>query len=818
MEVLIFPRFFVLCYNHLIILKIMVIDKNSFYLNVIQWGIFLIIIIAPFLFIQTFLYPTIFPQGIFFRTVIEIILIFYVLLALKEKKYRPRLSPIFLGLLIFFSSLIITSLLGVNFSRSFWGTSNRMEGLIGLIHFFVFFIILTSVFNKKDVWLKLFKLSLFTSLAVSLTTILLTILFYAKILKELPKLLNIPLGNPAFLGFYTLLNIFLSLLIFFEEKNNKYRIFYLVILLFNFAAMIISGARTAIGASILGLFSFFIFYIISSSIPKQKKIFIIVTIIFLIFSFLIFFFVVKNKVKDEPWVQRSPFVSKIFHTSMKSPSLLNRFIVWKISIDGWKEKKLFGWGSENFNIVFAKYFNPEILSYEISVFDRPHNKFLEVLALNGTLGMLAYIFFFATIFYTLFKTIKEKTINFLAGGVLFSFLVAYLFQLFFLFDTLHSYVLFFLVISFINIKNEKKIIKRPKTTKKKKAYFNVSILKSLTLILCFIAIAFFWYKTNFLPTVSQYYAGKAATIQNYFKKKSSQSSSFEMPEEDYLEIFELYKKSINFAGPSGIKELRYKLAEFTLNATNNELTEKKTEVLVYTSKELLKSIDKKPDIFDYTIYLSIGKINNLLGMQDKKYLEDGEVYFKKAIEINPSQPETYLYLARNKFLQGDSKEMSVYYEKAATLNKNIPQPYWNIAWFYYQMNEKDKALTEAGKAMIVERQLIESRKDENYAPNISNLVLLFLIYSERKDYQNLISIYEEAIGFYEKNATQTTNNQTRLDYIGLYKSLAATYFENGQKEKAKETALNILKLDPNILEVEPDIKNEVEGFIIKINE
>jgi O-antigen ligase len=57
---------------------------------------------------------------------------------------------------------------------------------------------------------------------------------------------------------------------------------------------------------------------------------------------------------------------------------------------GFKEKPVFGWGQENFNYVFNKYYNPAMFDQE-QWFDRAHNEFLDWLIAGGLPAFFLYI-------------------------------------------------------------------------------------------------------------------------------------------------------------------------------------------------------------------------------------------------------------------------------------------------------------------------------------------------------------------------------------------------------------------------------------------
>lgn len=796
----------------------MTFNKTSSLFSVFKWGVILIILVTPLLVINLFLYPTNFSKTIFFRISVEILFIFYLFSVITEKKHNLSFSPIIISAIVFFCILIFTSLLGVNFSRSFWGTPQRMEGLVTLVHVFGFFLILISVFRDSHIYLKFFKISLISSSMVSFVTILFVFLFYIGRIEKLEPKLETYFGNLAYLGLYLLLNVFLALVVFFEERRSKYRWLYIIVFALNLLALFFSGARTALGAVLVGLFCFFIFYLLFSKLSRKKKLIIIIGIVFLILLALLFLFFIKEKIKDEPWVQRTPFLSKIVSVSFETTTFRNRLMAWQFGFQGWKEKKILGWGKENFNIAYTKYFTPAILSYVSEHFDRAHNKFIDILVENGIVGLFSYIFLISAVFYTLWKNLKAKRVNFLTGGILFAFLISYLFQLFFLFDTLNSYILFFLVISFVEAKSHAGLQKEHR--KPSRNHFQRE--KLLLTLLLTISIAIFFYRANILSAISNYYARKALNIQTLHRQeqRSPSASAYLIPKEKYFEIVDYFKKSLKFSNYYNYKNLRIKFAEFIVSIANNLINDTIINDLKYISQELQDNIEETPDLYDYETYLFLGGIYNLLGKTDEAYFKIAEDFLQKGLEVNSSDPKFYIQLAENKFLQDEPEKMTEFYNQAIDLNEDLAWVYWDFGTFYLKMDEKDKAIVELEKAMVVERELIQKSSERGgvlYTPNTSNLTLLFSLYLEKEDYQKLISLYQEILDIYERILPRASKG-FKSYYIQLYTSLAATYAEIGENDKAREVTLQILNLDPEIIEVDPNTQDQAQRFLEQLGE
>ena len=86
--------------------------------------------------------------------------------------------------------------------------------------------------------------------------------------------------------------------------------------------------------------------------------------------------------------------------------------------------------------------DPYFFSVSGETFDRAHNKIVDLLVMNGILGLLAYLSVFSAALIHLWQRKKKELINSL---ILISILAAYFIQNLFLFDMPVAYLMFFML-------------------------------------------------------------------------------------------------------------------------------------------------------------------------------------------------------------------------------------------------------------------------------------------------------------------------------------------------------------------------------------
>ena len=119
---------------------------SSLLLKLIKLGVGFILFI-PLYVGGSFFFPFIFPKIWLFQLATEIILFFYVILAIYDNRYRPKLNLVTYALLALTLVLVITGFTGIDVFRSFWGNTERMSGVIAWFHFVAFAIILSEILN-----------------------------------------------------------------------------------------------------------------------------------------------------------------------------------------------------------------------------------------------------------------------------------------------------------------------------------------------------------------------------------------------------------------------------------------------------------------------------------------------------------------------------------------------------------------------------------------------------------------------------------------------------------------------------------------------
>ena len=396
------------------------------------------LISVPFLALyieNNFLYSAVTGKNFAFRIIVDIIFSGWLILALNDAQYRPKVSGIVLSFLILLLVMFFANLLGAHPRSSFWGNLERMDGYISLVHTFMYMLVLGSMLQTKKIWDWLINTSLVIAIIVA---------FYGLDQATDAERMVSTLGNAGYLAIYMLFHVFFALWLFISSQYIVAKFIYAAVIPLFIFVMFETGTRGTVIGLLVGLLVMVCYIAIfkqQSLNYKKLAIGISIALLALMATFVV--------IKESELIQNNKNLSRIANIS--SESLDGRFIVWSIAWQGIKEKPLLGYGQSNFNYVYNKHYDPRNF-YELW-FDRSHNFILEWLVTGGFLGLIVYLSIFVwCAWYLLFRPILNKeddSFNTLERGVLLGILAAYLTQSLVTFDTVISYIFLAIVLALI---------------------------------------------------------------------------------------------------------------------------------------------------------------------------------------------------------------------------------------------------------------------------------------------------------------------------------------------------------------------------------
>lgn len=657
-------------------------EMNSAQFLKISKFLLLAAVFTPLIYANNLIYPYLTGKMLFFRLAVGFALIFFAAYKIlifetigEFNKYLKEIfrthsrNPIVLTVFIFFISLIISTIFAVNSYQAFWGNLDRGEGLINLLHYLVFALLISVIFNSRD-WLKFFAVSLVVGLVV---------IFYGFLQWFGIDFPFMPIGsdsfrpgsfigNPAFLAAYLILLIAISGVVK-SSIDKRHKILAYLTAISGFILIFLTRTRGAVVGIFIGLLVLLICGIFSAN-KKIKKAAVVLSFALLALG-IIFGFTYKNQF----W-QSIPGFDRISESVSyaNDASIQTRLIAWKASLEAFKEKPVFGWGLEDYLTAYSKHYDPKYAVFGETWLDRAHNKFIDILVMQGLFGITAYLAMLGAIFLAFYKR-----------PLIFAALFAYAGQNFFVFEEINSYILFYSILGFalasLDVGRENNKLENGLIRKFKLREIGLSKLSAVILILfAFLTWGYFY---NYIPYQQAKYANLAFNTPP-------------TPENQKTIIWYFQKafKPYNFSQTS-IRSLLFDKFHNTAGGFN--IFENSQFELI--SKEIKDVIDDEiarfPD-YDSRFYLRKYQILFAMAKQPGKenLFAEAEPALRKSIEMAPKRQEFYYGLAFVLAGQNRYQESIDAARYAVELEPRAPRSHYHLGVMYAIAQRKSEALKE----------------------------------------------------------------------------------------------------------------------------
>lgn len=714
-------------------------------LSIIKYIIYAGIFIVPFLvFIVSgsMFFPFITGKNFSFRIITEIITALWLALSLFDARYKPRKSWVLATLAIFVFVVALSSIFGENFYRSFWSNYERMEGLITHLHFLAYFLVLSGMMKTEKIWTRLFNTTLFASVTMSFYAL---IQLYGNFQIHQGDRIDATLGNASYLAIYMVFHIFLALMLFYREKDYKKWIYLLIIILESFI-LYRTATRGAIIGLIGGLLISWIIIAITSANKKSRfnHLYLLIGLAVIVGGFML--------VKNTSFVKNSPVLNRFATISLKETTTESRLTIWKMSWLGFKEKPLLGWGQENFNLVFNKYYEP-ILYKQEPWFDRAHNVFFDRLTTNGIFGLLSYAGLFGVALYYLWARRKKTDLSAEDSAVLGGVFLAYFFNNLFVFDNLSSLILFTTILAYVNFRS------KGIGATAQGGIIKADYSKASYAVIIGAAAIFVVYSANIPGLLA------SKNIINAFKAYSAGNAN---------SAFEFFQKAISY-NSFGSMEAREHLSSFAMQVYSNPNVDQslRDKIIAYTIGEMKKQNEQYPNDIREMIFLAV--VYN----KAQKY-DEAIILLSKAIELSPKKQQIYFELGTSYLNKGDFEKGMEILKKSFDLDQSFI----------------DARKIYAVSAIFAGKESLAEELMKDYGGVVQDDERFLKAYAKSNNVAKVVEILKI---FIEKNPTDI---QYRLN-------LAAVYLQNKQRGKSVEQL-------EKAIEANPAFKKQGEEYISKI--
>lgn len=778
------------------------------------------ILVLPLIVGSQFFFPFIVLKNVLFRVLVEILLVAYVLLAVRDRDFRPAFNALTVAVLGFFGIVTLTTLTGVDLVGSVWGNYERMGGLFGWLHVAAFFFILVNTFRRWEDWCALMSFSIFISLLMGVFAFGQWLHVPFLIRSSGGARLTATIGNATYLAGYLLFHLFFLgyFLVRPREFNGKLLLWSVIgfdltllgydaisrfdpaatssllpqlfssspltltLLLINGAAVAGYFARQKVAALrvILGSFGAFVFFVFYQTQTRGALIGLLVALLFVTLTVgwlkrkraagkagLALFVlglaapVLLYLARDSVVVKNDLTLTRLAGISLRDVTSQSRLETWKASWQGWVEdpvRFLIGYGLENYAVVYNRHFPTAVYKDQGSQiwFDRAHNIVFETGVTSGLVGLVSYLAMFGTAAFVL-RRHYQKTGRIAESVLPLATLLAYFVQNLFVFDTLESYVLSSLVLAAIACRVGTAPATRPAANVNRAQ--PISAPQTVLLVACASAVAFSLYAYNYRMLVANNKI-YAALLQ------------FTQP--DPVKQRQLFHQAIS-GSLTGRLEARQQYASFALGLVRNEAVSRETvrELLADALQELQKSAVEQPEnIRNHLYFASVANRANVILPGSAR---QAIAVLEPAVRLSPSRPQVYFELGQAYLIENDVPRATERYQQGLAFSEHVLESHLDVAAAYLLMENPDAAL----------RQVATARQKFPGGIGEEQYLRLIRAADSARQYAAAIRLYEDLFKVIPPKAEH-------------YASLASVFAKSGDTAKAVQAAKRALELDPSI--------------------
>ncbi len=389
-------------------------------------------------------FPYITGKNFAFRILIEILFGAYVLLALREPKYRPRASYLLWAVGAFVVWMGFATLFSADPTKSFWSNFERMEGYITVLHLSLYFLMVGTVVAAERWWDRFFQIAIAAGVWQACVSLMQRFeIFGFKPSLQSGSRVDGTFGNAAYLGVFMLFLVFITLFMLVRQRRSVVaQMVYGVALVLCTASLYFTQTRGALLGFVGGLIIAALFIAWRA---REKQWRTLRTVSYWGLGVVAVLMVAFLALRHTSFVQKSDTLNRLASISLADRTTVSRFYIWHMAWQGFTDSPktaVLGWGQENFSYVFNKYYTPPMYDQE-QWFDRAHNQFLDWLVAGGAPAFALYISFFVLLVMAVMRSPLEAP----EQAVLVGLLAGYAFNNLFVFDDLMSSVWFFTLLA-----------------------------------------------------------------------------------------------------------------------------------------------------------------------------------------------------------------------------------------------------------------------------------------------------------------------------------------------------------------------------------
>lgn len=703
---------------------------------------------SPIWYAPWFLFPAGFGKVPFFAVGVALAMVGAYLSVVRNRQapvvsWRSPAGVLRLALLLCIAVAVVSAVLGGNAALGFWGSQSRQTGIVLLVHLTALTFLLPAVLRDRRDWMRFGDVLL---LSASLpATVALAEAIFPSVRQAFGEASRFSawFGNPTFSAGYLVAVVLYSGRLLAVGSIPK-RLVTAALLLVCTGGILVTGSRGGFLALVagLGVAAVAAACLYWQELWRRKQAVGVTGIAVLLLT--------VGLLLSGP---TQGLLSRVANADVWLRENQPRLIGWNIAWQGFQARPLLGWGTEQFQTVFDRYYDPQLLKFSFyeTVSDKPHNAFLERVATQGALGALALLGVFGALGWAVVSGIRtgairrEETVSTVA--LFFGLCVFGLF----LFDLLPILIVWYASLAFVcaapGLANATPQSRQPGSSLERWVWHGLvgaCLGSALVLVV---------------------WAGPASVF-----------TSRALDARDPDSFVAATRQALAWGGPY-LRENRLHLSYAFIRQETAGIwqPEQASEVVDLLVPSFLDDGMTKDD---FTSTFVLGQLQAIAAEagQDAEKLRAAQSAFERALDLSPGRQVAAIQLARVQLMAGNQEEAVAALQRLISDNPDVAEPYWYLGLAYAASGQVAEAAGAFQTALRLGR----------YPRTVSEVEYVVGVFNSAQAWDDIISVYQHIL---------STGNLR--EPAGWHAKLAATYAQAGRLELAVIEAQRAAQIDPS---------------------
>ena len=643
--------------------------------SVLKWTVIGSIFLLPFipmLVTSSMFFPYITGKNFAFRIIVEVMTGAWLALALVDARYRPKRNWILGTFTVFVILIAIADAHGAYPFKSFWSNFERMDGWVTLVHTYLLLVVASTMIHSEQLWKRILQTSLIVSVMLSgygFLQVLGTFAPGSGNAVGLAVRIDATFGNPIYLAVYMLFHVFIAALLLAQDTMQKradgFRVaFYGIIIVLDTIALFLSGTRGTMLGLIAGTIVAAMCMLFMGNQSRRARRGAVLTL-----AAIVVLGSVLYVSRDTQIVHNVGFLQRLSTLSVHDTTIQARFLNIETAWQGVKERPFFGWGQENYAVVFDKYYDPRMFADE-PWFDRVHDIFFDWLVAGGIFGLSSYLSIFVATMYLLWRKRADevRAFNVVEQSILTGLFVGYFVHNIAVFDNVTSYILWATMLAYIIWRTQRESDVHVIQTS---PFHRDALTVTATSMVIVTGLALWW--VNWLPYTQN------IRLLNALMEQQSSAAALQTRFDSIIGI-----------GAMGTQEAREQFSQVAISVaqTTDLPIADKQAFYVDAMRQLTLQSQESP--LDARFPLFMGSVAGAFGD-----LKTAESSFAHAHDLSPHKQTVLFQQAQVAQAEGSSTQALAYLKQAYDLAPAFPQA--RILYAIALINAKDS--TTAGELL-----------------------------------------------------------------------------------------------------------------------